>query len=231
MSPALEGTCTVSQNVPSGLTVSIVTRAHCCLTAAGHCYVMLGTIKFVDKSVNDNSARRLDPCDVIASRSGFGVPTGVSHCEVELQTEFKSYTAAHLGSNTNQHTDWTLGGICIKSSRSVYVPHAVQSVRLHYLSIEGMTMLTGFPRTGWPRRRFSESYVVRISIKISRICEFRVIMGIMTGPFGCCSSSTIGSRADDYVKILATLGFWLHYSPCALGCWDEQQPGSPVIIP
>ena len=38
-----------------------------------------------------------------------GVPTGVPHSEVELQTEFKSFTAAHLGSNTNQHTDWTLG--------------------------------------------------------------------------------------------------------------------------
>ena len=83
----------------------IVTRAHGCLTATGHCYVMLGTIKFVDKSVNDNSARRLDHCDVIASRSGFGVPTGVPHSEVELETEFKAFTAAHLGSNTNQHTD------------------------------------------------------------------------------------------------------------------------------
>ena len=83
----------------------VVTRAHGCLTAAGHCYVMLGTIKFVDKSVNDNSARRLDYCDVIASRSGFGVPTCVPHSEVELQTEFKSFTEARLGSNTNQHTD------------------------------------------------------------------------------------------------------------------------------
>ena len=72
----------------------IVTRAHGCLTAAGHCYVMLGTIKFVDKSVNDNRARRLDHCDVIASRSGFGVPTGVPHSEVGLQIEFKSFTAA-----------------------------------------------------------------------------------------------------------------------------------------
>ena len=107
----------------------IVTRAHCCLTAAGHCYVMLGTIKFVDKSVKD-SAHRLDHCDVIASRSGFGVPTGVPHSEVELQTAFKSFIAAHLGSNTNQHTDWTLGGTCIKSSRSDYAPHLVQFVRL-----------------------------------------------------------------------------------------------------
>ena len=66
---------------------------------------MLGTIKFVDKNVNDDSARRLDHCDVIASRRGFSVPTDVPHSEVELQTEFKSFTAAHLASNTNQHMD------------------------------------------------------------------------------------------------------------------------------
>ena len=83
----------------------IITRAHRCLTAACHCDAMLGTIKFVDKSVNDNCARRLDHCDVIASCSGFGVPTGVPHSEIGLQTEFKSIIAAHSGSNTNQHTD------------------------------------------------------------------------------------------------------------------------------
>ena len=113
----------------------IVTRAHCCLTAAGHCYVMLGTIKFVDKSVNDNRARRLHHCDAIASRNGFGVFTGVPQSEVELQTE--SFTAAHLGSNTNQHTDRTLGGTCFKSGRSFYAPHLVHSVRLLLLKYRG----------------------------------------------------------------------------------------------
>ena len=181
----------------------IVTRAHCCLAAAGHCYVMLGTIKFVDKSVNQNIARRLHHCDVIALRSGFGVDTGVPHSEVELQTEFKSFTAAHLGSNTNQHKGWTLGGICIKSSRSVYAPYLVPFVRLFFLITDGVTMLTGFPRTRWARRWFSESYAVRIAVEISRICEFRVIMGMMTGLLGCCSSSTRGSRPNDSVKTRA----------------------------
>ena len=90
-----------------------------------------------------------------------------------------------------------------------------------YLSTEGVTMLTGFPRTRWPRWRFSESYAVQTSVKISRICEFRVIMGIMTGLLRCCSSSTLGRRANDYVKTLTTLGFWLHHSPCSLGCWTN----------
>ena len=59
---------------------------HCCLTAADHCYVMLGTIKFVDKSVNDNNVRKLDHCDVIASRSQrFGGPTGVPQSEINSE--------------------------------------------------------------------------------------------------------------------------------------------------
>ena len=92
-------------------------------------------------------------------------------------------------------------------------------------------MLTGFPRTRWLRLRFSESYAVRISVKISRICEFRVIMGIMTGLLGCCSSSTLGSRANDYVKTLATLGFWLHHSPCSLGCWTNNTLAARSLSP
>ena len=98
---------------------------------------MLGTIKFVDKSVNDNGASWLDHCDVIALRSGFGVPTGVPHSEVELQTEFKSFTSARLGPNTNQHADSPHGGTCIKSSRSVYTPYLVQSVRLNLFNYLG----------------------------------------------------------------------------------------------
>ena len=50
------------------------------------------------------------------------------HSEVEPQTE--SFTAAHLGSNKNQSKGWIVGGTFIKSNRSVYAPHLVQSVRL-----------------------------------------------------------------------------------------------------
>ena len=197
----------------------IVTRAHGCLTAAGHCYVMLGTIKFVDKSVNENNARKLDHCDVTASRSGFGVPTGVPHCEVELQTELKSFTTAHLGSNTNQHTDWTLGGTCIKSSRSVYAPHLVQSVRLLL-----------FKYGGGDNAHWISKNKVAVTAVQRELCgtNFREnIANLWVSSYkgnsdrsvlGCCSSSTLGSRANDYVKTLATLRFWLHNSPCSLGC-------------
>ena len=150
---------------------------------------MLGTIKVVDKSVNDDSARRLDHCDVRASRSRFSVPTGVPHSKVELQTEFKSFTAAHLGSNTNHHTPWTLGGTCIKFSRSVYAHHLVQSVWLHLFKYRGGD------NAHWIYKNKMTVTAVqwgRISVKISWICEFRVIMGIIIGQLGCCSSSTLG---------------------------------------
>ena len=86
-------------------------------------------------------------------------------------------------------------------------------------------MLTGFPKTKWPRRRFSESYAVRISVKISRICEFRVIMGIMTGLLGCCSSSTVGSRANDYVKTREGFDCIIRPAPSRAGRTTPSQPG------
>ena len=54
-------------------------------------------------------------------------------------------------------------------------------------------MLTGFPRTRWQRRGFSKSYAVRISVKISRICQFRLIMEIMTGLLGCWTNNTLAA--------------------------------------
>ena len=95
----------VARTLRRNFVAVIPTRAHSCLTAASHCDVMLGTMKFVDKNVNDDSACRLNHCDVIALCSGFGVPTDVPHSEVELQTDFKSFTAAHFASNTNQHLE------------------------------------------------------------------------------------------------------------------------------
>ena len=79
-----------------------------------------------------------------------------------------------------------------------------------YLTTEAVTMLTGFPRTRWLRRLFSESYAARISVKTSQICEFRVIMGIMLG---------------------CTLGVWLHHSPCSLGCWTNNTLAARSLSP
>ena len=88
-------------------------------------------------------------------------------------------------------------------------------------------MLTGFPRTRWPRLWFSESYAVRISVKISRICEFRIIMEIMTGLLGCCSSSTLGSRAKHCVKPSRRSAFdcIIRPAPSGTGRTTPSQPG------
>ena len=103
-------------------TAVIVTREHGCLTAAGHCYVMLGTIKFVDKSVNDNSVRRLDHCDVIASRSGFGVPTGVPHSEVETPDWCLSHLQQLIWDQTQINTRTEHSGAHASNQAGQFMP-------------------------------------------------------------------------------------------------------------
>ena len=127
--------------------------------------------------------------------------------------------------------DWTLGGIYIKSSRLVYAPHLVRTVWLILFKYRGGD------NVHWIyKNKMAETMVQWVlcgtnSVKISRICEFRVIMGIMAGLLGCCSSSTLGSRANDYVNTLATLGFWLHRSPCSLGCWRNDTLAARSLSP
>ena len=188
---------------------------------------MLGTIKFVDKSVNDNSPRRLHHCDVIASHNGCGVPTGVPHSEVELQTEFKSFIAAHLGSNTNQHTDWILGSTCIKSSRSVYAPHLVQSVRLLL-----------FKYRGGDNAHWISKIKMAATVVQWELCGTNVLGNIANLWVSCYNGNNDRSAWVLFVqhhreqgewlrRTLTTLGFWLHHSPCSLGCGrtTPSQPG------
>ena len=192
---------------------------------------MLGTIKFVDKRVNDNSARILDHCDVIASRSGFGVATDVPHNGVELQTEFKSFTAAHLGSNTNQHTDWTLGGTCIKSSRSVYAPHLVQSVRLHLFKY----------RWGANAHWISKNKMAATAVQWE-LCGANCLENISNLWVSCYNGNNGRFNRVLYVQHPREQGEWLRQNPrfalvltasFALlpRVLDEQHPRSPVIIP
>ena len=209
----------------------IVTCAHCCLTAAGHCYVMLGTIKFIDKSINDNSVHRLDHCDIIDLCSGFGVPIGVPHSKVELQTEFKSFTAAHLGSNTNQHTDWTHGGTYIKSSRSVYAPHLVQSVRLLLFKYRG----------GDNAHWISKNKMAGMAIQWE-LCGTNFRESIANLWVSCYNGTNDWSPRVLLVQHPREQGEWLSQNPryarvltasFALlpRVLDEQHPHSPVIIP
>ena len=192
---------------------------------------MLGTIKFVDKSVSDNSARRFDHCDVIAWRSGFGVPTGVPHSEVEIQTDFKSFIAAHLGSNTNQHTDWTLGGTCIKSSRSVYAPLLVQSVRLLLFKYRG----------GDNAHWISKNKMAAMAVQWEQ-CGTNFRENVANLWVSCYNGNNDLSAWMLFVQHPRQQGEWLrqnpHYALVLTASFaqlprvlDEQHPRNPVIIP
>ena len=211
--------------------VIIITCAHCCLTDADHWYVMLGTIKFVDKSVNDNSPCRLHQCDIIASRSGCGVPTVVPHSEVELQNEFKSFTAAHLGPNTNQRMDWTLGGTCIKSSRSVYALHLEQSVWLHLFKYGG----------GDHAHWISKNKIAMTAVQWE-LCGTNFHENIANLWVSCYNGNNDQSARVLFIQHLREQGEWLHQKPRYARALtasfallpqllNEQHPRSPVIIP
>ena len=74
----------------------------------------------------------------------------------------------------------------------------------------------------------------RTPVKMLRIYEVRVKIGTMTDLLCCCSSSTLGIRANDYVKTLVKLGFWLHNSSCSIGSWTNTLANrslSPKCLP
>ena len=118
----------------------------------------------------------------------------------------------------------------IKISRSVYALNSMPSLRYPLFRFRGsdnarwiymnkMATTTGYTR--------AVRHIFRW-----RIYEFRVIMGIMTGLFGRCLWSTLGLRANDYVKTRSKWGFWLHHSsPEVPRCFTNNARAAPVIIP
>ena len=157
-----------------------------------------------------------------------------SFCVYGLQFKWNQ-----LNSTNSRHTSCMHKGLYAEKWPDLVTlkPDSVSTLGYHWADCTGTTLAdaitviqsgTFVVTESYAVRAVSESYAVRISVRISRICEFRVIMGIMTGLLRCCSSSTIGSRANDNVKTLGTLGFWLHHSPCSVA---TQHPRSPVIIP
>ena len=123
--------------------------------------------------------------------------------------------------------DWTIGSTLVKSSRSVYVLHLVQSCYCTYLNTEGVTMLTGFPRTKWPQWRFSESYAAWISAKILWICEFCVTMGIWLVCQGIVHPALLGAGWMITSKPSLRLGFdcIIRPAPSGAGWTTPPQPG------
>ena len=142
-----------------------------------------------------------------------------------------SYTAAHLGSNTNQHTDWTLGGTCIKSSRSVYAPHLVQSMRLHLFKYRGDD------NAHWISKNKMAATVVQWEL-----CGANFRENIANLWVSCYNGNDDRSARVLFVQHPREQGEWLRQNPCYARVLtasfallprvlDEQRPRSPVIIP
>ena len=200
-------------------------RYTCCAVLPG-CHWLLWCLarnngKLLTQAPVLNSTRRLDHCDVKAS---LGFACRAKLTDTPNQT---SFMATHWD-QTQACYIW-IESMDIKPSRSVYVPNSIPSVQLH-LRREWQSSID-FQEQDGRNARISESRAAQFSLEISRICEFRVIMGIMTGLLGRCLWSTFGLRANDHVKTLTSLGLWLHHSPWALRCLTNNAHADPVIIP
>ena len=128
---------------------------------------------------------------------------------------------------TNTWIAMTVGGTFVKSNRSVYAPHLVQSVLLHLFKHSGGDVAHQISMNKCPRRRLSGSYTARISVKISRICEFRAIMGIMTSLLGCCCPAPLRAGRMIMSKLSLRSGFdcIIPPAPSGAGRTTPPQPG------
>ena len=144
---------------------------------------------------------------------------------------FKSFTAVHLGSNINQHTDWTLGGTCIWLSRSVYGPHLVQSVRLLLIKY------IGGDNDHWICKNKMAATAVQWEL-----CGANFHENIANLWVSCYNGNNDRSARVLFVQHPREQGEWLRQNPryarvltasFALlpRVLDEQHPRSPVIIP
>ena len=157
-------------------------------------------------------------------------PTCVPHNKVEFQVIYL-FTAAHLGSNTNQHTDWTVGGTCIKSSRSAYALHSVQSVRLH------LFMYRGGDNAHW----ISKNKMATMAVQWEQCgTNFRENMANLS--VSCYNGNNDRSSRVLFAQHPQEQGEWLRQNP--FYAWvltapfallprvlDDQHPCSLVIIP
>ena len=171
-------------------------------------------MKFVDKNVNDDSACRLDHCDVIASRSGFGVTTDVLHSEVELQSEFKSF---------RRHT------------------HLIQQVSLCPPLVQSVRLLSFKYRGGDNAHWISKNKMAATAVQWE-LCGANFRENIANLWVSCYNGNNDRSARVLFVQHPREQGEWLRQNPryarvltasFALlpRVLDEQHPRSPVIIP
>ena len=155
----------------------------------------------------------------------------MAHSEVKLQTELKSFTETHLGSNTNQHTNWTVGGTCIQSSRSVYAPHLLQPMWLHFFKCRGGD------NAHWISKNKMATMVVQYELWGTNFH-----MNITNLWVSCYNGNNDRSARVLFVQHPREQGEWLCQNPLYARVLtasftmlprvlDEQHPRSPVIIP
>ena len=156
--------------------------------------------------------------------SMFGVPTGVPHSEVELQTE--SFTTALLGSNTNQHMNWTLGGTCISLSPSLSTIRAIALFKYrggnnaHWISKNKMAtkavqcMRYKFP---WKYHKF---YEFRVICKYGKVC-----LGVV-----CPAPKGAGRMMPSKPIPCSGFDFIIHPAPSGAGRTTPEQPGHYPLI-
>ena len=114
--------------------------------------------------------------------------------------------------------DWTVGGTCIKSSRSVYAPHLVQSMRSHSFKYRG----------GDNAHWISKNKMAAMAVQWE-LCGMNFRENIANLWVSCYNWNNDLSAGPLIVQdpreqgewcsqTLATLRFWLHHSPCSVGC-------------
>ena len=183
---------------------------------------MHGIIKIVDKSLNDNSARRLDQSDIIVS--GSEVQRALQR---SCNWVFKSFTAAHFGSNTNQHVDWTVGGTFVISSKSVYAPHLVKSVILHLFNHRG----------GYSAHWISKNKMAVAAVQW-KLCVTNFRQNIANLRVSCYNGDNGRSARGLFVQHPWEQGEWIRYAR-VLTAWfallprglEEQHPWSRPLSP
>ena len=152
-----------------------------------------------------NGARRLHHCDVIASLA--------PRAQQSWHSKPNVIHGNSLGLNTScvLHMDWKHD---IKPAGQLMSFIWYHPCDCSYSSTEGVKMLNRFPATRWPRRHVQwEQCGTNFGGKIANLRVSCYNGNNDRYMLGCCSSSTLGSRANDYVNNLA------YHSPCCLRCW------------
>ena len=201
----------------------IVTRAHCCLTAADHCYVILGTINFVDKSVSDDSVCRSNHCDVIS-------PCSELRCAAHQIWTSNCAQVIHNSSFWIKHKP-THG---LNSWRHI---HQIQHVSLFlsFCTIRAIAFI--WIQSGWQcSLYFSKHKIAAVAVQWElcgtnvreNIANLRVSFCNGNKDFlGCCSPSTLETGRKITSKSSQRSGFdcIIRPAPSNAGRTTPSQPG------